>query len=130
MSFVLALRNIIDLTDNYIYLIFKFKQYKNVNFANFVYYGKTRIQRGWNKEFLWKVVFNLLKNPVINFTSNAWCLCDTFENYNSCLWNSQTRQESEVPCNCIGKERVEILHIKLLTFLLPLKSLFFSCYNM
>ena len=29
-------------TDFSIHLIFKFKQYKNANFANFLYYGKTR----------------------------------------------------------------------------------------
>ena len=31
----------IELTDNYDLLIFKFKQYKDVNIASFVYYGKT-----------------------------------------------------------------------------------------
>ena len=38
----MVLWNKIDVNDNYIELIFKFKQYKNANFANFVYYGKTR----------------------------------------------------------------------------------------
>ena len=34
----------IEVTDKYISLIFNFKQYKNVNFANIVYYGKTRMK--------------------------------------------------------------------------------------
>ena len=32
----------IEMTDNYIHLIFKVKQYKNAKIANFVYYGKTQ----------------------------------------------------------------------------------------
>ena len=35
-----------EVTDFSIYLIFKFKQYKNVNIANVVYYGKTRLFDG------------------------------------------------------------------------------------
>ena len=34
----------IEVTETCILLIFKFKQYKNANIANFVYYGKTRIE--------------------------------------------------------------------------------------
>ena len=34
----------IGVNDNYTELIFKFKQYKNANIANLVYYGKTRLK--------------------------------------------------------------------------------------
>ena len=34
----------IEITDNYIHLIFKVKQYKNAKIANFVYYGKTKVK--------------------------------------------------------------------------------------
>ena len=33
----------IEMTDNYIDLFSKLKQYKNDNIANFVYYGETRL---------------------------------------------------------------------------------------
>ena len=35
---------LIDASDNYIQFILNFKQYKNGNFTNFVYYGKTRMR--------------------------------------------------------------------------------------
>ena len=42
---VMVLQIKIDVTDNYISLIFKFQQYKNANVASFVYYGKTKLSK-------------------------------------------------------------------------------------
>ena len=39
--------NLIDILNYSICHIFKFRQYKNVNIANFVYYGKTRLYSLW-----------------------------------------------------------------------------------
>ena len=39
----MVLQIIIEVTDSYISLIFKFQQNKIANIANFVYYGKTRL---------------------------------------------------------------------------------------
>ena len=39
----MVLQIIIEVTDSYISLIFKFQQYKNANIATFMYYGKTRL---------------------------------------------------------------------------------------
>ena len=51
--FVTVLWIAIEVTDFSIYFIFQFKQYKNANISNFLYYGKTRLLKNF-----------LMNNPI------------------------------------------------------------------
>ena len=59
----------IEMTDNYIHLIFKVKQYKNAKIANFVYYGKTRFFRSAREVLLMNLNWqSSLLNTLMNQT--------------------------------------------------------------
>ena len=62
----------IEMTDNYIHLIFKVKQYKNAKIANFVYYGKTQFFRSAREVLLMNLNWqSSLLNTLMNHSSKC-----------------------------------------------------------